>query len=977
MSTSWVLNGTTYSEDDFSLENVGYYKIWARFWRDALAEIGNSSPNLVMQSVTALVAIVQGYAAQAAAARDGAVAVSGLGDLGAFSGQVQAGAPAAVFFYDTTRDGDGGAWRLRCAGKTWATQVLNTSTRGKRADFPGRVMFVADATARTVTAYDCDQSTPVMWAVIGGPGKNVDLGAGVPQMLARNGCLYIASNSTGLFEINFLGAEIVTRVTAGGTYIRGEPGVVNANNALSESVYLPARALVTNGAAGVDVTVLPGAPIDRATGLPRPTIAVATPGGVSVIHPSGQVATITDASGAAAVWFTSDGRLGYISGGGIISLGPVPYSTVAATAWRQYIYGDAATSGAINRPGTVAVTKAIVGGWFGGGAGLCLLAEDAVNPTAGMQAVVTSAGNTAYGGGAFNSGWMPGDIRLALSSTATGSVTTSGELVANGTFASSLTGWTAGAGWAQSSGAAAKTAGSAGNLSQTIATVAGQTYLFAADATRSAGTLTVQVAGATVATVTANGTMLVQFTATASSTAISFAGDASFAGTVDNVSVMGAEPDRCVRAIGMRVMGSLTRAAVSAIAPTDLSAWGGFSTSNYLLQPPSAALDFGTGDFSLSVWLRAGAVNQFVVARQPGTGAGYGTTPNWELFTNGSGNYQFNISDGTNGAFVADAGTHTAGTSYDHVVAVKRGSTLEIWVNGWRAATASAGAVGSLTNTAASLLVGCGYSGGALTGAWSAGAVALLRISATAPTPEQITRIFADEAPLFRAGARCVLGGASAAVQALAHDPDTGALYAAKGDGTSVFQGLIRTAHLAGLAATNNSDNHTGVAARQGGYVIATGNQAVAGQPPIFLRDRILSDRVPVAPIDGVHVAFPVGRTTDATATVVARFPVAEGDHGQVVFNVTAAEWGAAPTEIDGYQVRARFYRLPNGNVTITGVQHLGTDTESNTTAMDATLVALNDAAPGVGLQVQGVAGKTIGWASAAEITRFGGARYS
>ena len=43
----------------------------------------------------------------------------------------------------------------------------------------------------------------------------------------------------------------------------------------------------------VAMTVLPNAPIDDATGLPIPTIAVATDGGVSVIKDDGTVVDIT------------------------------------------------------------------------------------------------------------------------------------------------------------------------------------------------------------------------------------------------------------------------------------------------------------------------------------------------------------------------------------------------------------------------------------------------------------------------------------------------------------------------------------------------------------------------------------------------------------------------------------------------------------------------------------------------------------
>lgn len=69
---------------------------------------------------------------------------------------------------------------------------------------------------------------------------------------------------------------------------------------------------------------------------------------------------------------------------------------------------------------------------------------------------------------------------------------------------------------------------------------------------------------------------------------------------------------------------------------------------------------------------------------------------------------------------------------------------------------------------------------------------ALLRISATAPTAEQIAKIYNDEKVLFQENAACTLYGTSDAVIALAHDPDTGLLHVGTSAGRSVFKGLRR-----------------------------------------------------------------------------------------------------------------------------------------------------------------------------------------
>jgi hypothetical protein len=82
------------------------------------------------------------------------------------------------------------------------------------------------------------------------------------------------------------------------------------------------------------------------------------------------------------------------------------------------------------------------------------------------------------------------------------------------------------------------------------------------------------------------------------------------------------------------------------------------------------------------------------------------------------------------------------------------------------------------------------------------GSIALLRISATAPTAEQISRIYNDEKHLFTEGAQATLAGTSDAVTALAHDSSTGLLHVGTSYGRSVFQGLRRVDAVAGAVGT-------------------------------------------------------------------------------------------------------------------------------------------------------------------------------
>ena len=72
------------------------------------------------------------------------------------------------------------------------------------------------------------------------------------------------------------------------------------------------------------------------------------------------------------------------------------------------------------------------------------------------------------------------------------------------------------------------------------------------------------------------------------------------------------------------------------------------------------------------------------------------------------------------------------------------------------------------------------------------GLIALFRISATAPTAEQIAKMYNDEKHLFQENAKATLYGTSDAVTALAYDDGTELLHAGTSAGRSVFQGLRR-----------------------------------------------------------------------------------------------------------------------------------------------------------------------------------------
>ena len=113
-----------------------------------------------------------------------------------------------VFIYDTSKDSDGGAWRHRCAGKSWYREPLNIATRGARREFPAVAIIVVEV--GVVRIYDADDPAMPMWmAFEGGYNNIVALGSGYvfTSACAKNGVLAVGHADgarAGLDVVNFI-----------------------------------------------------------------------------------------------------------------------------------------------------------------------------------------------------------------------------------------------------------------------------------------------------------------------------------------------------------------------------------------------------------------------------------------------------------------------------------------------------------------------------------------------------------------------------------------------------------------------------------------------------------------------------------------------------------------------------------------------------------------------------------------------------
>jgi hypothetical protein len=711
-----------------------------------------------------------------------------------------------IFVYDTRKDSDGGAWRKRTQGTSWYNETLNTATRGSRKEFPAVAVIVAESD--TVTIYDGDDPDLPMWMVFNSGGsQNVIASSTYYNLAAVNG---VVCFGTLVVNVNFISEYIRGhRDATGALYFNGPYNGNIAERNGNKGWTKTGDKLIVNGTVNdVAMTVLPNAPIDAATGLPVPTIAVATDGGISVIRDDGIVVDITRLLGTSypKVEITSDGKLFYNAMTGdywhVIDIptsdindGTVYYQKGQS---EQYYGGNPAWLGDLQ----------ILGGTSGSGIGssgnqLMLGTTEALHriesnpdaPSTGMTNFVTST---------YNTGWMNGDIKLATLSDTDDTDVTGTELVTNGTFASDVSGWTGETDTTATydSGRLKVTktsfSGPYGIVNQTITTVAGKQYLFQADSITGSGPsafFRFNDGALGAYTETEGTTHRAYFTATSTSTKIAV-GVASTAGNAyifwDNVSVQEAEEDRSVNGNGLQVFGTVTKNPVATGA--DLVAYSGFSGTNYLEQPYNSDLDFGTGDFCLMGWFKSGVDNgnyQWLLERQAGQ---------LEVFVfSGTGILRVYV-----GGNAIETGQSVNTGTWNNVCYARRNGVGYMYLNGeLKNTTTMANTVN--TNNSSPLRLGARNTGTLYP---TTGSLALWRISATAPSPEQIKKIYEDEKVLFQENAQATLYGSSDAVTALAYDDTTDLLHVGTSAGRSVFQGLRRvdnttTAVGAAISASN------------------------------------------------------------------------------------------------------------------------------------------------------------------------------
>lgn len=814
-------------------------------------------------------------AAAAASALSAASVVSQ--DLSAIDRSVFSATIVDTFLYDTSKDSDGGAWRKRCAHTSWENETLSgnwlgsaaneaaaraisgattgsyyydttaaafytlnagsgkTATyRGNVRQFPAMVLITVEA-ARVVL-WDLTQAGCPMWMVFTRSAGDLISSNGNNYLNAvamLNGHLVAGTGTSDvgyLNEINFIKDYGFARIDNGYGY--NGATIANRHAGTGDRISYTAAAIVSRYINDVSMSVLPGAPVDVATGLPIPVIDVFTDAGTSRINTDGTVSDLVDTAGddhKAGCILASGDSVALNSTNGNVDIYKLS-NTLADTTTPDRTYDQATVPAlleAVDAGDKIVAMKHRFA--VGQDNGVNVLIENPASVAAGMVAYMTKD---------YNSGWQVGAIKGAWLADTVAETLTGTELVTNGD-GSTTAGWTAGEVLGGTVGTLSSTGGklrvtntgtSYGTAEQVLTTVAGKAYTFNAEFTKGTSTSGYVRIGTTLhgydlsvnaLSLSANGVFNCTFIATTTTTYLTLynLNDNGGYNDFDNITVRRADVDRSVKAKGLQAFGSLTKAAVASGA--QLMGYSGFSAGNYLEQPYNADLDFGTGDFYVMGWAVLGNTNSQYLFNKGSAGAGI------------IGLY---VSSGVLGLLCTANGSASltgvaARTGLSFFALVRVSGVVQLWVD--NVMVYSAAAAGNVSN-AVPFVLGAAYDHSLPAIGTS---MTLWRAGATAPSAEQIKHIYETERRLFEANAQCCLAGTSNAVTALAYDEETDLLHVGTSYGRSAFKGLVRVASEATPVGAITA------LAAGAGVIVQGGATAVDVYVPAYtLREELLRD---------------------------------------------------------------------------------------------------------------------------------------
>ena len=763
----------------------------------AVTDAQNSATSAASSASTA-----SGHATTAAthAANLGSVAYQ---DLTAIA-ESKAVTATDVFVYDTSKDSDGGAWRNRTQGTSWYNEALNTSTRGATKKFPAVAVIVV--TNDDILIYDGDDPSLPLWMKFDGNvagSSGTWWGTGYDNVngncvTMKDGLLCAGTTDTintyqvsGLSTVSFISEKFSKYGGQSGFIYR--PIAERATDFYVGTTSIVSMETADKSTNDVAITVLPNAPIDPETGLPVPTIAVATDGGVSVIKDDGTVVDTTDNTVFKGVSFVksqygadlyavnttfADDPQWYPNVGGLSDGFMFTKNFYANTPSYEKLSSDVLSRQSGNVFAPIAEHTFAVG--------MATSVDINLDPALNLvqhSTTLDDDGLVAYINSSHNTGWMNGDIKLATLMDTTAETINAPELVTNGDF-STDSDWTKTGNLTAISNGTATIGEASGNgaIRQEDSLIVGNTYILKFDITAVSTAASFLVFrndhyASTTAPVISFGNSLAvttysrTFVATGSTVNFT-AGGGNNSITIDNVSIRLAVADRSVNNNGLNIVGNVTKSAVATGA--ELVGYEGGS-GVYLEQPYNADLNFGYGDYCVMFWAKQISGDLTAVFRGDVNAGNTGGAGAMHIWLNNSQLKTY--IDGASGWINTPKGN----SSFAHYVVTRRNGTVYFYQDGVLFHNYDA-TTRNVSRTEGTKVLSGYYPVNNILNK-----LALLRISATAPTEEQIAKTYRDEKPLFQEGAKCTLSS-SDDVKAIAYDEDLSVLHVSNGSGSSAYR---------------------------------------------------------------------------------------------------------------------------------------------------------------------------------------------
>jgi len=719
-----------------------------------------------------------------------------------------------VFVYDTRKDSDGGAWRKRTSHTSWYNEAPS-AMRGHRKEFPALAILVLEA--QQLFIYDGDDPNCSMWmrfvcSTQSWSSNATFLSVATSSSNRARSCealnaKLVVTGHYGVAIVDFINESQTNRgrpaISATHPLVHKKSGSIALRNdtsgqqVIQEEPYV--KATLTDINNDLSMIVRPGAPIDETTGLPIPTIAVANNIGASIIQDNGYIID-KHTSGAIAykIAWMGPNRLvfsapqyygifndplthetsGYISG---ISNSNYIHSNITTHDWMNYpALPFAIESGVVELETIDSETIA-----SGHATGLAIRQLSVGISTGGSD---DNSGMTVGISTNYNTGWMLGDVKGAwLADTKTGDLSAANQMAGqamDSTFATS-NGWTANSDWTIGSGVATCDGQNNGRFlyPSTDRWDIGTTVVVEVTVTaRTSGTLYVSYGtGGLTAGTSMNATGTFKFVGEVIGNTLVYLRSESFIGSVDNVKIYSADPDRNYSSNnGLIPYGAITRTPVATGA--DLVGYKGFNHDIYF-KYDATDMAFGTGDFSFICWAKPvdNSEQDFMLELNDASGSDRfyvlvaGASGARKLFTT------FDSSvvgyDLPNGVWSQVVVGRTAKMGLVYVNGVRLSDGYDEFTTNFT--TTGYGAIGNYSASPSAAY------------AWG-GSLALARISGTMPTNEQVKKMYNDEKHLFQENAKCTLYGSSSNVEAIAYDDSTNILHAGTSSGRSDLSGLRR-----------------------------------------------------------------------------------------------------------------------------------------------------------------------------------------